>query len=137
MESHIKKLLTNELFVQCAETFGLKKDDVTKIGGFENFVFEYSRGNQDYILRITHQSHRTISMMGAELHFVNYLAANGADVCRPVPSVRGKWIERVDSGNAYFLVSSFEKAIGGHVKNEDLTPEIITEWGRVIGQFHA
>ncbi|MFA1821017.1 phosphotransferase enzyme family protein [Virgibacillus oceani] len=137
MEAHIKKLLTNDIFAKCVETFGLKEDDVTKIGGFESFIYEYSRKYQNYILRITHQSHRTMSMMDAEVHFVNYLAAHGAHVCRPVPSVEGKWIECVDVGDSYFLVSSFEKAKGGHVKNEDLNPEIITEWGRVIGHFHA
>jgi Ser/Thr protein kinase RdoA (MazF antagonist) len=36
---------------------------LTFIGGFQNFIYEFKRDEKPYILRITHSSHRSESLI--------------------------------------------------------------------------
>lgn len=137
MERHILDLFSDNILKKSAEYFGVNLDVVKKVGGFENFIYEYNKDNQDYILRITHSDHRELNMVQAELEWLDYLAKNDANVCMPVQSVNGNFVECVYHDNGtYFIITSFEKAKGAHMKKEDATPEFFEEYGRVIGKLH-
>jgi Ser/Thr protein kinase RdoA (MazF antagonist) len=137
MEKQIHSIFNDEILMKAAEFYDMDDESLKKIGGFENYVYGYSLKGKEYILRITHSSHRTVGMMNAELHWVNYLSHMGADVSQPIASKGGLLVEKIPSGpDDYFLTSAFEKAPGNHVRQQDKTNALYEEWGRCIGKLH-
>ncbi|MCM1991785.1 phosphotransferase enzyme family protein [Oceanirhabdus seepicola] len=137
MEKHIKELFTDKILEKCALAFGLKLDEVTYIGGFENFVYGFKRNEKEYILRIGHSDHREYDMITAELDWVNFLAENKADVSTPIKSIKGKLVEIVKVGDgSYFTVTTYEKAKGGRPTKENIGDDFCFEYGRAIGKLH-
>lgn len=136
MEKQIHSIFNDEILKKAALPYEMDEGSLKKIGGFENYVYGYTKGEKEFILRITHSSHRTDGMMRSELHWVNYLSLNGAAVCCPVPSKNGQLVERVEADDDYFLTSAFQRAPGSHIKAEDKTDALYEEWGRCIGMLH-
>lgn len=137
MEKHIKELLTDEVLEKCALTFGLRLDDVTYIGGFENFVYEFKRNEIEYILRIGHSDHREYDMIRSELDWVNFLAQNNADVSTPIKSITGNLVEKeILNDGSYFTVTAYEKAKGIMPTKENIDDNFCFEYGRAIGKLH-
>lgn len=137
MEKQIRDIFNDEIIKVASDRFGVLFEDVKKVGGFENFIYEFTRDQQDFILRISHSNHRTLEMVEAELDWVDYLAKNGASVSQPIRSINNRLVEKINlEDGSYFLVTAYYKAPGRHVKKEDVTEELIREYGRVIGKLH-
>ncbi|WDV48233.1 phosphotransferase [Clostridiaceae bacterium M8S5] len=105
------------------------------MGGFENMVYEYHVGNNQYILRITHDSHRNKSLLKGEIDWLEYLSENGASVARPV-LIGNDYIGEVTKDNSYFFVTLFQKVNGHSVQEIDWTNKLIKGLGKVIGKIH-
>ncbi|WBW97260.1 phosphotransferase enzyme family protein [Oceanirhabdus sp. W0125-5] len=137
MEKHIKELFTDKVLEECALSFGLTLSDVTYIGGFENFVYEFKRNSKEYILRIGHSDHREYDMIRAELDWVNFLAKNKANVSIPIESNGGNLVEIVKvSDGSYFTVTGYEKAKGSRPTKEIINDDFCFEYGRAVGKLH-
>jgi len=137
VEKHIKDLFTDKVLEKCAASFGLRLDEVTYIGGFENFVYGFKRKDKDYILRIGHSDHREYDMIRAELDWMNFLAKNRADVSIPIKSSVGEFVEIVKvSDGSYFTVTAYEKAKGSRQTTENIDDDFCFEYGRAIGKLH-
>ncbi len=137
MEEHIQQAMSDEILEDAAQRYGIRFADIVKIGGFENFVFGYTKDNQDYILRFVHSDHRTYDLVLAEIEFIDYLARNGASVSTVIHSNGDHIVERIPlPGDAYFSVSAFTKAPGDYVKPDDLTPQFYTMFGREVARLH-
>ncbi|HEY5561394.1 MAG TPA: phosphotransferase [Clostridiaceae bacterium] len=139
MEKEIKELMNDGILDTAAKRFGLKLTDLSYIGGFQNFVYEYLKEDRWYILRITHSSHRSENNLLGELDFINYIHSNGVSVSRPIISVFGKLTEIIEIADSYFIVTSFEKAEGKKIHypecmNNDSLSEMC---GEITGQIHA
>ncbi len=68
---------------------GLKKH--TK--GIQNISYEYSDGNQTYILRLSHEKTRTLQALKGEIDFLLFLSNNEVEVSGPITSIKGNYIE--------------------------------------------
>lgn len=115
MEKEIQALLNKEIIKEAADRFGVDIDEVKLIGGFQNFIYEYKKQGNPYILRLTHSSHRSENLIKGELDFIKYLSNNGVSASRPIYSRYNLLTEKVDAGKSYFIVTSFEKAVGNKV----------------------
>lgn len=137
MERQIHEIFNDEILSLASRKYAMEEGSLKKIGGFENFVFGFTQEGKDYILRITHSSHRNKDMLASELDFVEFLYQNGADVCMPVYSLNNQLVEiiPVDEDN-YFLTTAFSKAPGKHLSPEDGCDALYEEWGRSIGKLH-
>lgn len=135
-----------DALVAAARLFGTAKASLRKRGDYEgcaNLVYEYDRGGQPCMLRISYRPDRSIEQVQAELHFINYLAAGGVRVSLPVPSTRGNLLEVIHSGGMRFIVVSFIKGRGMRVPDNGYRyrsgapmEEYFQNWGRVLGQMH-
>lgn len=112
MDPQIKLLFQNEHAAEGAARFGLNQKELSFIGGFQNFIYSYSRVGCKYILRFTPSTLRTHEGLEAELEWIRFLAANGMSVSEPVPSVRGLNVECVSGKMVDFYVTSFRYAPG-------------------------
>lgn len=129
--------MNNDILQTAAKLYQFKTENISFLGGFENFVYEASKLGQDYIIRFVHSKHRPHNQVLAEIEFIDYLAQNQASVSTVVHSVNESIVENItiDSNN-YFTVSVFEKAPGIYVPNEVMTPDFWTMFGTKVGRLH-
>ncbi len=123
--------------------FGLMRAGSVPHQGSHSYVYEYPRGgspvatDRPIILKITHSSHRRVPQILGEIDFTNYLADNGVNVSRAVPSLDGNLVETLEADSDYFVASAYEKAPGDLVDWREWTPELYERWGALIGRMHA
>lgn len=131
------EVFNDNILNKAGALFGVKFNELIKVGGFENLIYGYSLNDRDYILRISHSLHRTIELVEAELDFIHYLWENNANVSMPVLSVNGKFVEKIEAEDgSYFIATAFDKAKGERPKRDVLTDEFFINYGRTIGKFH-
>ncbi|SDM76048.1 phosphotransferase enzyme family protein [Sediminibacillus halophilus] len=136
MEEIVGRQFTGKIMEYFLEVFGLEKTS-KKLGDFENYVYEVTRGSEDYILRITHSSHRSLSEVEAELDWIEYLADHSIHVCRPYFSKTGRVVETMTAADGTeFYGCWFSKAPGSPVQFSNLDEKVIHSWGKTIGAMH-
>lgn len=138
MDKEIRALLHDDIVKEACYKYELRIDELTFIGGFQNFVYEFQRNNQSFILRLTHSSLRSLEILEAELEWILYLADNGLSVSKPIVSNEGNLYEVINQDNSCFMVTCFEKAIGTRVYYPDCLDdiELFETCGILTGQMH-
>ncbi|MCV4231516.1 hypothetical protein OHJ21_10090 [Virgibacillus sp. LDC1] len=112
MDPNIKIMFLDEHAIEGAARFGVSPEELTLIGGFQNFIYSYNRNHVKYILRFTPSTHRTGEGLAAEIEWIRYLSENGLAVSDSVASVNGKDFERIQGNSIDFYVTSFRYAPG-------------------------
>ncbi|RTR32342.1 hypothetical protein EKG37_09260 [Robertmurraya yapensis] len=138
MERFVAQVFTEEIMYEALQHFALEKE-YKKLGDFENYVFEVTRGGSPYILRLTHSSHRTKEELLAEIDWMNYLHLNQVLVPKAYESIRGELVvqlKAIDETN--FFASLFSKVPGEHVRanHEKYDHALFYKWGQTIGKMH-
>ncbi|WP_169907551.1 phosphotransferase enzyme family protein [Priestia abyssalis] len=139
MEQAVGKLFSTEILNEAASQFGAEKDTLKMLGDFENYVYEVTRGENSYVLRLTHSSHRSREQVEAELDWILFLKRKGVEVAAPVLSARGQLLERLTVPEGEFIVSLFEKAPGCLIRVDDdlqFHESLFSQWGEMIGKMH-
>ncbi len=136
MLKETKEIYNDEIFHEICQRYDLIPSNVKLLDGFESFIYEFERNEKSYILRVTHSLHRSEDQIKAEVDWVNYLANGDVSVSKAVSSPAGNIVERVDSGDTYFLAIAFERATGRHLNRDDRKPELYENLGRIIGKMH-
>ena len=68
MDKKALEVYRNKVLHKTAKCFGVTKVQLELLtGGSENFVYGYERNDKDFILRITHSSHRNVDLIKGEL----------------------------------------------------------------------
>jgi len=136
MEHRIKDRFSESILSQAREAYGIKPDDIQELDGFESYIYQFSRGEEEGILRIAHSIRRSPDLIRGELDWINYLKSGGSSVAEALISRNDNWVEEIDDGaGGYFLVNAFEKASGQTHQGE--WPEgLLFEYGRQIGLMH-
>jgi Ser/Thr protein kinase RdoA (MazF antagonist) len=140
MEKAVVDLLQPEHLRKAAASWNAEGAEPKLISAVENFVYDFPAPGRDLILRLTHSSHRTAGLVKGELDWIHYLHENGANVCRPIQSVRDQLVEVIPAGDTCFIATVFERARGIRASAGD--PEVwnaglFRSWGRTIGRMHA
>ncbi len=137
MEKHIVSLFNENILKEAALRYGASYNNVTKVGGFENFIYEFSLGEEIYILRISHSDHRTLELVEAELEWVNFLAVHQAFVSTPIKSVNDNLVEVIKCDNqTYFTATAYVKAKGTHVNKKAVKDDMLINYGYTVGILH-
>lgn len=136
MDKNVKQLYTEEIFGEALQRFGLERDQVRMLDGFENFIYEYQQDGQEYILRIAHSGRRSAEMINGEVEWINYLVDNGVGASRAVPSRNGNLVEVVAAGDTYFSAAAFVKAPGAHAEKRDWDNGLMVTLGQELGKMH-
>ena len=109
------------------------------IHAVQNFVYAIECADGSAILRLTRESHRTVSEVEAELHWMIDLKQRGLPVPAVYRSRRGALVERVESAHGGFVVSCFERLAGlePDPHNPELwTDEMFERLGAIMAQLH-
>lgn len=77
MEIAVERVFTNEILAEAAKIFNVKVEE-KPLGDFENYIFKAKdKNDEDYVLRLTHSSHRSKKEVEAELDFYGMLRSMG------------------------------------------------------------
>ncbi len=129
--------MNKDIILKAIERYGIPYEKVEKLGGFENFIYEYEKNGSEYILRFVHSTHREFKHVYAELEFIDYLSKNGANVSTVVPSTDSELVFKVNCNDKdYFSVCVFTKAPGAFVSREDRTSHFSYNLGKAVGKLH-
>ncbi|MCB2210324.1 phosphotransferase [bacterium] len=136
-----------ELLRVAAELYDLNINNITALktnSGYFNLIYDCLHRGQPSILRISFCCDRTLSLIRAELHFIDYLAAHGMHVSIPFVSKNHNYVEMVLINEQPVYMVCFEKAQGVPVRQDKpASPENILDekyyriWGKAMGQMHA
>ena len=137
MEKQIKEKYNEHILDEVLRRYGILQEDIKELDGFESFIYEFNRQDEDFILRIGHSSRRSYGLIQGEVDFINYLAAGGVGAAKAVLSENSELVEAIDDQQGgHFLATAFVKAQGGHVGREAWGPAMWVEYGRQIGLMH-
>lgn len=137
MDKLIKARFNEDILGEAMQRFGIAEERIRELGGFESFIYEFTRGSSSYILRIGHASRRSENLVHGEVDWINYLARGGVSVARAVESARGNLVEPLDDGHGgQFLATAFAKAQGRPPWEVGWSPELYQTYGRLIGRMH-
>ncbi len=136
MEAFVTRQFTEAIKHELLNRYGIEPHDCVLLGGFENFVFNVKHSGVNSILRITHGSHQNALAIEGELDFILHLKKNGMTTPGVIPSRKGLLVESTGKSENDFHAVLFEKSPGRLPEDGDLGPDLIQEWGRIIGEMH-
>jgi Ser/Thr protein kinase RdoA (MazF antagonist) len=101
-----------------------------------NFVFIFKKSQKTYFLRFNESTERDLKGIESEINILNYLIESNIDVCKPVKSLNGEYIETFNTeiGTCYAVV--FEGLIGKQFETDELNTEHFYHWGKSLGNLH-
>lgn len=136
MKQEILDLLDDTVLATAAAKYGLDAGSLKPIGdGWNvNAVFSCTKGDQRYVLRLTHNTRRDYAGIRAEADFVQFLGKNGGPVAGVVSSLAGNSAEVTNNG---FTAVLFETAPGREVTRDDWNDQLFYDWGKATGKLHA
>ena len=121
---------------QMARKWNYTEKTLDLINASSNFVFLMREDETERILRITHDTERSLDILQAELDFIHYLDANGISVATPIPSESGAIIEQLQTEHGIFNGILFEKILGDYIGLEEMEDWQLKAWGKKMAIMH-
>ncbi len=121
---------------QMARFWNYKEKTLKLLNTSSNFVFDLKENNSERILRISHQTERTLELVQAELDFILYLDSQKIPVAKPIPSNNGKNVEQLQTEHGTFNGVVFEKIPGDYIDLEDMEEWQMKDWGKMMARMH-
>lgn len=126
----------DDILHEASSVFDIRPDTLKKLGSFESIVYEFEKDGTSYILKLTHDVHRSKNQILGELDWTNYLGENGVRVPRSFPSVENNLVESFPINGSEFFFYVQEKAPGNHITEKDWNSDLFVKWGRLIGRMN-
>jgi len=101
-----------------------------------NIVYRFETNGEGRYLRVTHDSLISESRVESALDYLRHLAQAGAQVCKPIASVTGKWIETWPEGDNQWLTSVTSEVPGDSIGLDHTDSVVYEAWGRSLGIMH-
>src|SRR5512135_3743076 len=125
MDPKIAVRFSDAILQTATQLYNIDPARITRLDGFESFIYEFERPDGRFILRIGHSGRRSPDLIRGEVDWINYLAANGAPVAKAILSADGNLVEPVDDGEGEeFLCTAFVHAPGGEVRREQINDRL-------------
>ncbi|MCA1054405.1 phosphotransferase [Rossellomorea aquimaris] len=122
---------------QILEHWGYDEESVSIVRLSSNVVFAFRREGERYFLRFNEVSERGYSKIESELKIITELAERGLNVAKPIPSLRRKVLEVIQTNIGVFHAVVFEALQGNQFDVEEMSDECIFLWGKELGRLHA
>ncbi|PKK88958.1 MAG: hypothetical protein CVV64_16440 [Candidatus Wallbacteria bacterium HGW-Wallbacteria-1] len=154
MEKWIDELMNPSVIDIAMDGWGLCGKPLL-LGDCENYVYQMpGDSSENFILRVTHSSHRTAREVESEFHWMDHLVAEGAPICSPLASAKGfRTLEIPASDGSVFTAAVFREARGSWVMNPAIREEegqneesrsaefawgaqVFRRWGEALGVMH-
>ena len=138
MEKAYCKKNESRILDQLSKILDVQKTAFKAIGGgFANYIYEYEKDGQAFILRFSLSTYRSFEMIKAEVDFIKYLYDHGVPVAEPryINSEEMVGVFKVDDQEFSFV--SFEKLQGKMGVQLEWDTDLIKNWGKIMGRIHS
>jgi Putative homoserine kinase type II (protein kinase fold) len=136
MDKTIRKNFDQSISRDIIKRYGISGSSIQMIRFNNNFIFNVVNENDEYILRITHESQKSRELLIAENHWIDFLRKNDVLVSKPVESEYGNLIETMQHKNQTYYSLLYKKVLGKSFKSNEISPELLTKWGALLGELH-
>lgn len=135
----IAAAVTSEIVRSAADLWGAENSAPRPIPAVQNFVFSIGRTGSPAVLRLTHESHRSLAEVESELCWMIDLKERGLPVAGAFRSVRNTLTEPIGSAHGRFVAVCF-KCLPG-VEANPAQPEFWStrmreQLGSIMAQMH-
>ncbi|MFB9328903.1 phosphotransferase enzyme family protein [Paenibacillus aurantiacus] len=139
MDPQTRSLFMDEHAAAGAARYGVRPEELTFVGGFQNFIYSYVRDEMKYILRFTPSTLRTPEGLAAELEWIRFLSRHGMALSVPILSVHGQSVERIQGITVDFYATAFTYAPGRRIGYPECLDNgmLYEQCGRMTGRLHA
>jgi len=135
MLKKVQDKLSDNILCEFGKRYGAVEGSLKPCGGFECAVYSFQKSNDEYIMKITHNTIKDKIEVDAEIEFVNYLYDNGFKVSNVVASQKGNLIEIIDDDDGYLYARCYSKARGYRITDQWST-SLFMKWGQAMGKLH-
>ncbi|MCB0127939.1 MAG: phosphotransferase, partial [Caldilineaceae bacterium] len=126
------------LLHQLARCYGLASDQLQCLtDNPADGVYGFTRHGQAFVLKYSDPTVRSFATLQSQVHWLDFLATQGAPVSRPVPSPQGVLVEQLPLENALVSAVCYERVPGVRPAVPRLTAEQWQRWGETLGKLHA
>ena len=135
----IAAAVTDDLLACAANLWGGEVSKLVALRAVQNFVYAADLPQGPSILRLTHDSYRSVDEVEAELQFIEAVAACGLSVSEARPTSGGTLVESIESSHGNFIATCFVQARGAppDPKNPAQWNEsLFDKWGAFIAGMH-
>ena len=123
---------------QIARCYGIEQTQLRCLtDNPEDGVYEFTRQGQAFVVKYTLETVRSFSALQGQVDWINFLAAHGVLVSRPVPSQQGGWVEQLPINDTFVSVVCYERVPGERPVVPTLSAEQWQIWGQTLGKLHA
>jgi len=136
MDTAIRRLLTPDIRDNLLDRFGVKSGSWKLCDGYESFIYDCRVGETEQIIRISHNSRRSESMILGELDWLRYLSEHGLNVAQANLSLEGHLVEAEPCEHGAFLAASFTKLPGKPATRSDWNEDLFYKMGHLTGELH-
>ncbi|MCM3733396.1 phosphotransferase [Fictibacillus nanhaiensis] len=118
------------------ERWGYDEGSVFAFRYSANFIFIFKRNEQTHFLRFNEVSEKDLASLEEEMNLLNKLAEIPLRVSKPVVSLNGKKVERIETELGEYYASVFEALSGKQYEMEELESHQFFTWGSTLGKLH-
>lgn len=126
----IQRLFGDDVLDAACAAYGCTRSDATRLGAFENYVFELPGAR---ILRIGHERRRPAAWINAEVEWIHDLTEHGVSAAPPIRNGAGDWVTTLPNG---FLAAGFGKVSGRRASRADYAEPFLRRWGHMLAHMH-
>jgi len=138
MDPSVSARFSENLVAETAARYGLKREELSPLGGFDSRVYGFDRPDGRFVLRVLQDPRRPLALVRGELDWIEHLAQNGVPAARPIPSAAGNLVEIIPDGRGgEFLCVAFERARGGEIRQTHFGDVFFHNYGDLLGRIHA
>ncbi|MBN1684209.1 MAG: phosphotransferase [Gammaproteobacteria bacterium] len=121
---------------QFADLWNADLDSLRLMNQGINIVYRFETKGMGRYLKVTHAKLRNKNAMECATDYLHHLFINGAQVCQPVQSIRGNFVEEVNQDKDVFIGMVMEEACGAHFDFDLADERACAGWGISLGKMH-
>ncbi|MCE7981136.1 MAG: hypothetical protein DYG89_08090 [Caldilinea sp. CFX5] len=100
-------------------------------------VYGFTHQGQAFVVKAAVSTTRTFATLQSQVDWINFLAAHGAPISRPIPSPQGVLVEQLSLDDALVSAVCYERVAGERPAVPTLSAAQWQRWGQTVGKLHA
>ncbi len=102
-----------------------------------NAIYPYCQNGQVCFLRLTPIDEKREENIMGELEFIEFLTQHDYPALKPIPTLSGEKVIKLDTKWGLYYACAFEKVAGVQIEATGMSKEIMYEYGKTLGKLHT
>ena len=102
-----------------------------------NAIYPFCHNGQVCFLRLAPIDEKIEKNIVGELEFIEYLSQHDYPALKPIMTLSGEKVIKLDTKWGKYYACAFKKVAGVQIEATDMSKEIMYEYGKTLGKLHA